>query len=144
MRVAWTVVLSAILASGCLTTVVPEHQGQQSQGGGGGGNGGGGNGGGGGGGGGNADLATAQGNDHDLGGIMQTADLAGVAAGSLKFGQACATGADCMSGLCEPANMGTTLECTQQCTALGTNDPTCPPQNNGSPGFCNQKGFCKP
>ena len=146
MRVAWTVVLSAILASGCLTTVVPEHQGQQSMGGvGGGGNGGGGGGGNNGGGGGGEDLGNSQGgNDHDLAGVGSNVDLAGVAPGSLLFGQVCSTGADCKSGFCEPANMGANLECTQQCTMLGANDPTCPNQANGSPGFCNQKGFCKP
>jgi hypothetical protein len=123
-----------------LSSVVPEHSGQGQNSGGGGSedmaspeNGGG-----------QHDGGGVTGNDHDLAGVGANVDLAGVAPGTLTFGQVCSTGTDCATGFCEPANMGANLECTQQCTNLGLADPTCPNQANGSAGFCNMKGFCKP
>jgi hypothetical protein len=69
----------------------------------------------------------------------------GPAAGT--FGAACVTVTDtsteCMGKACTNAfDMTGHPVCSQTCTMLKANDPTCP---NGSMGqFCNMKGYCKP
>jgi hypothetical protein len=54
------------------------------------------------------------------------------------FGAVCTSNSDCQSNICQPANMGANMECTQSCTLPNANDPTCP---NG--GLCNKNSYCK-
>ena len=63
------------------------------------------------------------------------------------FGSDCTVVSDmsteCASGVCTNSiNMLPTPVCSQKCTMLGSDDPTCP---NGSMGQkCNMKGYCRP
>jgi len=63
------------------------------------------------------------------------------------FGAPCTvvsdTSTECASGVCtDSVNMSSTPLCSQKCTMLGSDDPTCP---NGSMGMkCNMKGYCRP
>lgn len=67
--------------------------------------------------------------------------------GSLAFGSACNTVSDmsteCASGVCTNTfQMITTPVCSQKCTALGSNDPTCPTGSMGQK--CSGMGYCRP
>ena len=76
------------------------------------------------------------------GAAMETED------GGLKaFGQPCTTPSDmsteCESGVCTNSfDMLTTPVCSQKCTVLGGNDPTCPVGSMGQK--CNRQGYCRP
>ena len=63
------------------------------------------------------------------------------------FGAVCTTASDtsteCASGVCTNSfDMLATPECSQKCTVLGGDDPTCPVGSMGQK--CNKKGYCRP
>ena len=63
------------------------------------------------------------------------------------FGAACTvvtdTGTECASGVCtDSINMSGPPLCSQKCTMLGADDPSCPTGSMGQK--CNMKGYCRP
>src|SRR5690242_1850367 len=68
---------------------------------------------------------------------------AGLPACTMAIYDKCNTEHDCMSGMCQPFQMGAFNACTMACTQGGTPCPA-DPSNGGMPGMCTAMGFCKP
>ena len=67
-------------------------------------------------------------------------------AGSAAFGSACTTVSDtsteCTSGVCTDSINQLGIVCSQKCTLLNMDDPSCPMGSMGKK--CNMKGYCRP